>query len=40
MTNLRVYRKARLKLLATGLHTIGAHSLLTVHSLVHLEFQR
>jgi len=40
MTNLHVYREARLTLLATGLHTIGANSLLTVHSLVHLEFQR
>jgi hypothetical protein len=40
MANLRVYRKARLTLLAAGLHTIGANSLLTVHSLVHLEFQR
>lgn len=40
MTNLRVYRKAWLKPLAAGLHTIGANSLLTVHSLVRLEFQR
>ncbi len=40
MTNGCVYRKARSKPLAAGLHTIGAHSLLTMHSLVRVEFQR
>ena len=40
MTNLHVYREAQFKPLTAGLHTIGANSLVTVHSLVHLEFQR